>query len=142
MSTRRETREWIVQLLYQLDMNSKTPLEGVFRHFWADKKVAPKARQFVESCVTGVKDHLVEIDATIQKCTENWDLSRMAAVDRNVLRMAAHEILYRSDIPTVVSINEAVDLAKYFSNRESGKFVNGILDRIRKSTQPKPAANP
>ena len=71
------------------------------------------------------------IDERIAKYTDNWDLPRIAAVDRNILRLAMYEMLFRDDIPPVVSINEAVDIAKKFSTRESGAFVNGILDRLK-----------
>jgi N utilization substance protein B len=78
-----------------------------------------------------VLQHRETLDAIIQRLAKNWDLHRMAVVDRNILRLAIHEMLHRDDIPPVVSINEAVDIAKKFSTVESGKFVNGILDKVK-----------
>jgi len=88
-----------------------------------------KSKQFVEDIIRGVLTHLQQIDGLIQSYTEHWEIKRMNAVDRNVIRMALFEMLFRTDIPPIVSINEAVDIAKDFSSIESGKFVNGILDR-------------
>ncbi len=76
-------------------------------------------------------EHRPDLDQRIQEHAQNWDLRRMAVVDRNVLRLAIYEMLYREDIPPIVSINEAVDMAKKFSTQDSGKFVNGILDKIK-----------
>lgn len=88
-------------------------------------------RLFSDELVRGVVDRREQIDAVIQKHAENWDIRRMAVVDRNVMRMAIYEMQHRDDIPPVVSINEAVDIAKKFSTEESGRFVNGILDRVK-----------
>ena len=88
-------------------------------------------RLFSEPLIRGVLEHRVALDAEIQKYAVNWDVRRMAAVDRNILRLAVYEMRFRQDIPPVVSINEAVDIAKRFSTQESGKFVNGILDKIK-----------
>jgi N utilization substance protein B len=132
MSTRRDTREWILQILFLLDMNPEENLEKVFGPFWEEHHPDPKAREFVEQSVRGIQSRLPEIDERLMRYAENWALDRMGGVERNVMRMAIHEMLYRTDIPPVVSINEAVDVAKYFSSDESGRFVNGILDRVRK----------
>ena len=131
MSERREAREWAVQLLFQRDFNP-TELAVALAEFWRDKHPSDRARRFTESLVQGVEAHREEIDRRVQGYTENWDLKRMAAVDRNILRLAMYEMLFREDIPPVVTINEAVDLAKSFSGRQAGKFVNGILDRACK----------
>jgi len=134
MSTRREAREWGIQLLFQLDMNP-AEMDSVLSTFWSDKKAEPKIREFTEQLVRGVRCNLVEIDGTIKKYAQNWRIDRMAALDRNVMRMAIYEMSFCKDIPPIVVINEAVDIAKYFSSNESGKFVNGILDRIRKDME-------
>ena len=86
----------------------------------------------------GTLEKRAAVDEQIKKVTENWELDRIAAVDRNVLRLAIYEMMFRDDVPPVVSINEAIEIAKKFSTKESGKFVNGILDRIRKEL-PRPA---
>jgi len=129
--TRRQAREWAVQLLFQHDFNP-VKLEEALAEFWADKEPGGKARAFTESLLRGVLAHREKIDGLLQQYAENWDLRRMGAVDRNVLRMAVYEMLFCPDIPPIVSINEAIELAKSFSGGESGKFVNGILDRARK----------
>ena len=88
-------------------------------------------RLFAEPLIRGTIEHRNAIDEQIKKNAKNWDLHRIAAVDRNILRLAIYEMLYRDDIPPIVSINEAVDIAKKFSTEDSGKFVNGILDKIK-----------
>ena len=88
-------------------------------------------RLFSEPLIRGTIEHRDECDALIVKFARNWELHRIATVDRNVLRLAIYEMLHREDIPPIVSINEAVDIAKKFSTQESGRFVNGILDRVK-----------
>ena len=132
MATRREAREWAVQILFELDLNPSDKLDKVFSCFWVDREPDAKARAFTEELVRGAAEQRDAIDARIQELAENWDVRRIGVLERNVLRLAAYEMLFREDIPPVVSINEAVDIAKYFSNTESGRFVNGILDRMRK----------
>lgn len=131
MSTRRDARLWAVQLLFQRDFNPGDLAEAL-EVFWSERKTGDKARVFTEELVRGVESHKAELDEHLQRYADNWDLKRMGGVDRNVMRVALFEMLHRSDIPPVVSINEAVELAKDLSTDESGKFVNGILDRIRK----------
>lgn len=130
-SGRHEGRMWAVQFLFQRDFN-QGDLVDALNDFWADRKAGPSLRQFAEELIRGVESHKEELDSRIQKYTEHWNVARMVAVDRNVMRVAIYEMLYRSDIPPVVSINEAVELAKELSGDESGKFVNGILDRASK----------
>ena len=132
MSTRREAREWAVQLLFQLDLNPDNELEKVFGRFWEERSGEEKAKRFAEKIVKGVWSDIKTIDALLAQCAKNWDVRRMGVLDRNVIRMAVYEMMNCHDIPPAVSINEAVDLAKYFSSNESGKFVNGVLDRVRK----------
>ena len=93
---------------------------------------SPKIRQFTENLVRGVQGHLAEIDAKLQSYTQNWPLHRMGSVERNVLRLAFYEMIYCADVPPAVVLNEAIDLAKYFSNADAGRFVNGVLDRLNK----------
>jgi len=119
-------------MLFQLDLNPTENMDNAIARFWADKQPNSDMKEFSEKLLRGVRSNLIEIDNTIQKYADNWHMDRMAAVDRNVMRMAVYEMLFCKDIPPVVSINEAVDIAKYFGSKESGRFVNGILDRIRK----------
>jgi N utilization substance protein B len=155
MGMRREARERAVQFLFQCDLNKPEKLDEALSHFWDSQRTAAIAadkgkarwgetlelppptseetaiRHFAEPLIRGTVEHLAELDAKIQQHAKNWDLSRMAVVDRNILRLAIYEMLYRDDIPPVVSINEAVDIAKRFSTDESGRFVNGILDKVK-----------
>ena len=131
MATRRTCREWVVQILFQVDLNASENLEPLFKLFWKRRKSDRKAREFTESRVRGVLTHQTEIDSYIETLGANWSLKRMGVIDRNVLRMAIYELQHAEDVPPIVIINEAVDVAKYFSNSESGRFVNGVLDRAR-----------
>jgi N utilization substance protein B len=133
MGKRREAREMAVQFLYQWDLGDEN-LEESLALFWGhfEQKPDEEMKAFVEAVVRSVLAHQKEIDEKIRQYAEHWDFSRIAAVDRNILRLGIYEMLFCDDIPPVVSINEAVDIAKKFSTAESGKFVNGILDRIRK----------
>lgn len=118
-------------MLFELDLNPRDH-DKVFQAFWEDKEVGGDMRKFTEVRVRGVRDALETIDEMIGKHAQNWDVRRMAVVDRNVMRLAVFEIMNCQDVPPAAVINEAVDLVKYFSRPESGKFVNGILDQIRK----------
>jgi N utilization substance protein B len=129
---RRQARECAVQFLYQFDL-SAGEIEESLATFWhaLPDECGAAAKQFAEDLIRGTVGKRAEIDEKIKKYTEHWEISRIAAVDRNILRLAIYEMLFRDDIPPVVSINEAVDIAKKFSTQESGSFVNGILDRLR-----------
>lgn len=122
---------WAVQFLFQRDFNHGDVSEAL-DDFWAERKAGPALRQFAEELIHGVEAKKVDLDTMIQKYAEHWNVARMGAVDRNVMRVAIYEMLERTDIPPVVSINEAVELAKELSGEESGKFVNGILDHVAK----------
>jgi N utilization substance protein B len=135
---RRRARELTVQFLYQHDLSS-APLPEALELFWhTQSDLSPAVREFAEMLIRGTVEKRDAVDEQIKKYTEHWELSRIAAVDRNILRLAIYEMVFRDDIPPVVSINEAVDIAKKFSTRESGSFVNGILDKLR-GDLPRPA---
>lgn len=119
-----------MQVLYQNDANPRD-LKETLDDFLAAEKASEASAEFVRDLVNGTVEHLPEIDAMITKHATNWGVKRMGRVDRNVMRMALYEMLFCDEIPPVVSINEAVDIAKEFGTKESGKFVNGILDRVR-----------
>ena len=155
MGKRREARERAVQFLFQHDLNPPENLDQALNQFWDSQRAAAiaeekgvatwgqktelpppsadeaAARVFADPLIRGTLEHRQETDDVIKKHAKNWDLHRMAAVDRNILRLAIYEMLHRDDIPPVVSINEAVDIAKKFSTQDSGKFVNGILDKVK-----------
>jgi len=130
---RRQAREWAVQLLFQTEFNPDN-LDQALTDFWNDEEKKPSERDqtYVNEVVNGVIEKRRDIDRTISKYTENWDVDRLGVLDRTVLRVAVYEMLFRSDIPPVVSINEAVEIAKAYISKESGRFVNGVLDRIQK----------
>ena len=132
MSIRSEAREYALQYLFQADFNDED-LEIAWKDFWVQKKAGKKVKLFALELVEGVQENLMEVDEHLQARSENWSLKRMAAVDRNVMRMAVYEMLFRDDIPPVVSLNEAVRISKDYGTPDSGKFVNGVLDKILKS---------
>jgi transcription antitermination protein NusB len=131
---RRKAREYALQILFQLDIRKEKPSAAVLKHFWAEYEPDEEVKAFSEEIVKGTYKHLARINELLHQCAKNWSLDRMAVVDRNVLRMAVYEILYRIDIPTSVTINEAIEIAKKYGTDESGSFVNGILDRAARLT--------
>lgn len=131
MRKRSRARECALQILYQIDITSDD-LQDSLKNYWVENDEPQEIRDFAKSIIEGTCQKKQDIDKLITKYAENWTLNRMAVVDRNILRMSAYELLYCPDTPPKVSINEAVELAKKFSDAESGKFVNGILDRIHK----------
>ena len=131
MGKRRKARELALQLLYQLDVQGEGSPGPHLDEFWTRHPVDIEVREFAEALVRGTKLHEAKIDELISQYAQHWELERMAVVDRNILRLSCYELLFREDIPPKVSINEAVELAKKYSGQEAGKFVNGILDRIK-----------
>jgi N utilization substance protein B len=150
---RRAAREAAVQFLYQLDSpGTHPPLPD--ENFWRLRTgtrdpedpnapqppppLPPKAKSFTETLIQGVQAHRETLDGWISKFTRNYELGRIAAVDRNVLRVAAFELLHNPQTPPVVAINEAIEIAKKFGSEHSGRFVNGILDQIRAQARNRP----
>ncbi len=134
---RRKAREYALQFLYRVDFlpGRVEGEEGAeIRAFWRDVgEEDPDIRAFAEEIIRGALQHLAEIDATLQEVAAKWSLQRMAHIDRNIMRLAVYELLFRKDIPTAVTINEALDIAHKFSTAESAAFINGILDKIAKA---------
>lgn len=133
MRKRSRAREYALQVLYQLDITRGDPA-GALDSFWeanSDEDVDAELKNFAARLVKGTADNLQAIDKKIAQYAANWQLKRMAVVDRNILRLASFELIFCEDIPPKVSINEAVELAKKYSDLEAGKFVNGILDKIK-----------
>lgn len=130
MGVRREGREAAVQFLYQHDLNPASGLDDL-PVFYKMRGLSPSARRFSDVLIRGVIEKLDEVDGLIRANAENYDLHRISAVDRNILRLAIYEMLSCPDVPPVVSINEGIEIAKKYSTEESGKFVNGVLDRVR-----------
>jgi transcription antitermination factor NusB len=135
MRKRTQARELALQVLYQLDLRGDEILDEIMAPL-APGTGDPEMTEFAREIVLGVRDKKAIIDRQIEEVAKNWQLKRMAAIDRNILRLATYELLYREDIPPLVTINEAIDIAKKFSTKNSGPFVNGILDNIRLRAAP------
>ncbi len=136
MRKRTRSRELALQILYQVDVR-KDNIDEFIADFWenqiaSDDTSDDSVMEFSTTLVNGTLKNLVQIDEYITSYAENWQLSRMAVIDRNIMRMGVFELLYLEDMPPKVAINEAVELAKKYGDTESGKFVNGILDKINK----------
>ncbi|MBI2933396.1 MAG: transcription antitermination factor NusB [Planctomycetes bacterium] len=137
MRKRTLGRELALQILYQLDLRGQEvmdDLEACLRE--APEPPDEEVMRFARELVSGYWERRPAVDEKIEAAAKNWQLRRMAVIDRNILRLATYELLFRDDIPPLVSINEAIDLAKKFSTPQSGRFVNGILDNIRLTWAP------
>ncbi len=130
---RRQAREWVVQFLFQTEFNPEE-LDQALEDFWNNDGKAPldRDRNYVNEVIHGVIEQQTKIDRTLKRYTDNWDVDRLGVLDRTVLRVAVYEMLFRDDVPPVVSINEAIEIAKAYSGQKSARFVNGVLDRIQK----------
>jgi N utilization substance protein B len=131
IGSRSRSREIALQVLYSCD-SIRAPSPELWGSTLDDAESSPEVKAFAQELVAGTLAQRGEIDALIATAAENWELSRLAAVDRNILRLAVHELASRPDIPAKVSINEAIELGKRFSTAQSGAFINGILDRVRR----------
>ncbi|MDI6758621.1 MAG: transcription antitermination factor NusB [Candidatus Omnitrophota bacterium] len=132
MRRRTRSREFALQVLYQINITADS-YDIVLDNFFAaqsEERIDEEIKGFTVELVKGVIDNLNLIDDKISLYAANWELERMAIVDRNILRLGCFELLFRDDIPPKVSINEAVELAKKYSGPEAGKFVNAILDKV------------
>ena len=131
MGKRRLSREFVIQFLYLTEMN-KGEIQNQLQLFWESHPAAEDVQLFTEVILKDVFDHKEQIDVLLEKYSDNWTLSRMTVIDRNLLRMAASEILYSKTVPPKVAIDEAVEIAKRFGSEDSAHFINGILDRVLK----------
>lgn len=136
MRKRTLARELALQILYQLDLRGEEILPEIEEHLASGEGDA-EVRAFARELVLGAWQRRPEIDRRIEEVAKNWQLKRMAVIDRNILRLGSFELLYRDDIPPLVAINEAIEMAKKFSTKNSGPFVNGILDNIRLGAGPR-----
>ena len=133
MRKRTLARDLALKFLYQIDI-TKDALSGELEFFWQNQEdVESSVKEFAETLINGVAGKLNDIDKKISQFADNWELKRMAVVDRNILRLATFELLYLLDIPPKVTINEAVELAKRYGDVNSGRFINGIVDKIHKT---------
>jgi N utilization substance protein B len=137
MGVRRDAREAAVQYLYQREVHGDES-DSSLEEFYQMRGLSPSGRRFCDELLQGWMVHRTEIDDEIRSHSTNFDFRRLSAVDRNVLRIACHEILFCPETPAAVAINEAIEIAKKYSTADSGKFVNGVLDSIRKNKSAKP----
>ncbi len=140
MSRRSRAREVVLQVLFEDDLNPSHSVTASDRFLEQRLNQDPVLVEFATALLAGVRRHRPELDQLLADRAQNWSLRRMAVTDRNVLRLGAYEILF-TDVPARVAINEAVDLARRFGTRQSGHFVNGILDRFLKEAEQQPAAD-
>ena len=134
MGKRRKARETTLQILFQLEFNDARP-EEVFTSFWKNRKATKEIKEHSRWLVDNITSHRENIDHIIQSVSSNWRISRMAIVDRNILRIAVCELLYEENLAPAIVINEAIEIAKKYSSEEGATFVNGILDAVKKEIQ-------
>ncbi len=137
MGRRRKSREFALQVLYQLNI-TKEDANKALAQFQENFSPQEEVDPFLKRLVLGVLEHCRELDRLIEQYLENWRLDRINMIDRNILRMALFELLYCEEIPPKVTINEAIDLGKRYGSEESGNFINFILDRIQNEVVKKP----
>ncbi len=131
MGFRRQSRELALQMLYALDANPSVKPRDLLRIFREEQpEISDRVREFAELLVQGVHTERETIDAAIKARSKNWSLARMPRVDLNIMRLAAYELMFLAEIPKKVSINEAIEIARKFGDKDSPAFVNGILDEI------------
>ena len=134
MRKRTQGRESALKVMYQKEMTGEKADDALRHFFESQPKMEKELRVFIESLVAGVEKNTVDLDKKVEAVVENWSMSRIAVLDRNILRMALYEMTEMMDTPQKVVVNEAVNLAKKYSGENSGKFVNGILDKLMRKT--------
>ena len=131
MGRRRKAREETLRILFRLEFEN-THLEKTLIQYWENRKTSEEIKEYSTWLVNGIISRKEQIDNIIQRVSEHWRISRMALIDRNILRMAVFELLYEENIAPPIVINEAIEIAKKYSGDQAATFVNGILDAIRK----------
>ena len=130
MRKRTLSREIALKILYASEITSES-VEEAARKFWVNENTeSEEVRSYAEILVLGVGVNIKSIDSSISTFADNWEIGRMATIDRNIIRIAAFELMFLDDVPPKVAINEAIEIAKKYGDKNSGKFVNGILDRM------------
>lgn len=142
---KRMGRELAMQYLFQCDLAGENETENTMRCFWEQaedsgefptNRIFRKARTYAEKLIMGVQANEFEINDLIENASKQWNIERMSAVDRNIMRIAIYEIKYCPDIPPVVSINEAIEIGKDFSSENSSQFINGLLNAVKNTLYP------
>jgi N utilization substance protein B len=136
MASRRKSREFAMQMLYQWEICGYTPAQ-VEAIFFANQRANPEVERFARDLFEGAVNDIDRLDRLVRQHADNWRLERMAAVDRNILRVALYELLHHLETPAAAVINEALEIARRFSTGDSVEFVNGVLDGIRKELPPR-----
>ena len=132
MGKRRKARESALHILFQMEFND-SPAEDLIVRYWQGRRADKDIKDYSRWLVSQVDSHHEEIDRLIQDVSEHWSLSRMAVVDRNILRVAISEFLYEDNVAPAVIIDEAIEIAKKYSGPDAAQFINGVLDAVRKS---------
>ncbi|MBI4698335.1 MAG: transcription antitermination factor NusB [Nitrospirae bacterium] len=132
MSLYRRAREYALQILFQLDVTGGQFNDKTLEDFWRGIKEEDSVREFANEIVVGTRQNIEKIDEVIKETAEQWSIGRMAIVDRNMLRAAAYELLFRPEIPASVVMDEAIEISKKYSTEDSSAFINGILDKIQR----------
>ena len=138
MRARSKARSWALQVLYAWESRGMaTPARNILNDFEQERQISDDSREYMRELVNAVSDHRTEIDGQLDQSLTNWRLERLSVIDRNILRLAAAEMLYgdAADVPAAVSIQEAIVLAEKYGTNESPRFVNGVLDALRKSVE-------
>ncbi|MGQ0561690.1 MAG: transcription antitermination factor NusB [Gemmatimonadota bacterium] len=134
MRARSKARGWALQVLYAWESRGlETSPRALLNDFESERSIAEDSRAYLRSLVEEVASHREEIDRELEHALTNWRLERLSVIDRNILRLAAAEMLYEEDVPAAVAIQEAIVLAEKYGTNESPRFVNGVLDALRKS---------
>lgn len=137
MGKRTKARECALQMLYQWDL-TREPMDRVTESFWRVRTTTDETKANAERLARGAQAHVAEIDEAITVTLTNWRFERIAAVDRNILRIAGYELMQEPDTPAAVVIDEAVEMAKRFAEADSPPFINGVLDAVRRGTRGEP----
>jgi N utilization substance protein B len=133
MRQRSKGRSFALQFLYQMDIRKEDSEENLLVEFFENIESDADTEAFARKILEGVYKNKVKIDLVIADCLNNWDISRISIVDKNILRIATYELIYALDIPSKVAVNEAIELGKSYGSKESGSFINGVLDKILKT---------
>lgn len=134
MGRRRKAREETLRILFRLEFE-KAQLDKILTQYWENRRTPEEIKKYSNWLVHGVISHQEKIDSIIQSVSEHWRISRMALIDRNILRMAVFELVYEENIAPAIVINEAIEVAKKYSGEEAATFINGILDAVRKDLE-------
>lgn len=133
MRNRTKARECALKILYAVDIRKESGKECANLFWNSHTTIKEEVRTFASSLVDGVCQNIKSINLTISKYAKNWQIERMPTIDRNIIRLATYELLFSEGIPPKVSINEAIEMAKRYGDKDSSKFVNGVLDKINKT---------